>query len=366
MAKNFTPTELILPTVRAQKARGRWTINEIDHRLHWNEHPFDLPAELRNEILQRLEARQWSTYPEFRPYSVIDGLAEFCDLQSDQIIVMPSSSALIRLIFSAIISVGDHVVIPTPSFGQYRGAAAVQGGVIHAVPIWEEKGFALPVDELIAVARENDAKLVVVCAPNNPTGTVYAQADVARIAAKCGCLLLVDEAYAQFGGSDMIPVLEAHDNVILARTFSKAFAMAGVRLGYGVASSAIATELGKLVPSFPLNHFGEITAQVALENPEYMQTYTRQIVSERNRLAEAIDQVEDTTVFSSGTNFLLIRMGNADSERPAKLVQYLKDKHRLLINDLNGYPELAGCVRISVGTSEQNDMVLEGWRHFEE
>lgn len=365
MSNDFSPTDFILPAVRAQKARGRWTIDEVDHRLHWNEHPFDLPAEIRAEILRRLDERQWSIYSEFRPYSIIDRLADYCHVDSEQIIVLPSSSTLIQLIYSAVIAAGEHVVIPTPSFGQYRGAAAINGGVVHAVPLSEEDGFALPVDELIATAQENQAKMVVVCAPNNPTGTIYAQEDVARIAAECGCLLLVDEAYAQFGNSDMIPVMREYDNVILARTFSKAFAMAGVRLGYGIASPAIATELGKLVPSFTLNHFGEVAAQVALENIDYLQEYTNKIVAERNRLAEGIDEIAGTTVFPSGTNFLLVRLGDASSDRPARLVQHLKEKHRLLINDLAGYSELAGCVRISVGTPEQNDMVLDGWRTFE-
>ncbi len=365
MTNDFSPTDFILPAVRTQKARGRWTITDVDHRLQWNEHPFDIPAEMRAEILRRLDERQWSIYPEFRPYTIIDKLADFCNLSSDQIVVMPSSSALIRLIISAVVSTDDPVVIATPTFGQYQGVVATNGGLIHRVPLMEKEGFALPVDALITAAHENKAKMVIVCAPNNPTGTIYAQEDVARIAADCGCLLLVDEAYAQFGNSDMSTLLQQHHNVILTRTFSKAFAMAGVRLGYGIASPAIATELGKLVPSFPLDHFGEIAAQVVLENPSYMQEYTRQIVAERNRLAEAIDQMEDATVFPSGTNFLLVRMGDASSGRPAKLVQHLKDKHRLLINELNGYPELAGCVRISVGTPEQNDMVLDGWRSFE-
>ncbi|MEM7127740.1 MAG: histidinol-phosphate transaminase [Chloroflexota bacterium] len=352
--------DFLRPEVRSQREIGRFEFDGVAHRLQWNEHPFDLPESIRTEILARLAERKWSDYTEFRPYTVIGKIAEFHGLSDKQVVVTPSSSALIQLVFSAVLAAGDHVVMPSPTYLRYKLTAGLQGSHTHFVPLDEAGGFALPVDELIQTAQNHQAKMVVICAPNNPTGTVYDLSDVARLAAGCGCLLFVDEAYAQFSYRDMTSLVNEFDNVVLGRTFSKALAMAGVRIGYAITSEVLAKEFMKLVSSFILNHFSEIAAQVVLDNPGYIADYTKQIVEERERLAEAIDDLEGTTVFPSGTNFLLIRVGKEASE----LTDYLKKEHRILINNLAPYQELAGCIRISIGSAAQNDLLLAGWRSF--
>jgi histidinol-phosphate aminotransferase len=176
------------------------------------------------------------------------------------------------------------------------------------------------------------------------------------VAEGCPGILLVDEAYAEFSGQDFTPLL-AHANVLLLHTFSKLYAMAGVRVGYLLAGPHLARELQKGVSDFPLSVFAELTAEVALEHPQRFEPLRQEIVAERERLAFSLAQVPGVHVYPSATNFLLVQLG-----RPRQpLLQFLLSQHAVLLSDLAAYPELRDCVRISVGTPAQNDLVVRGF-----
>ncbi len=219
-----------------------------------------------------------------------------------------------------------------------------------------EDDFALPVAAMVNAQRETNARLVVLCAPNNPTGTVYSAETVAQLAAQCGCALVIDEAYLEFSGQDLLEVARAHPNVILIRTFSKAFRMAGVRVGFAVASAEVAAQLQKGVNSFALSVFQEVVTEVALDHVERFRDGVAEVIAERERMAAALRRIAGVRVFSSGTNFLLI-----EPEHGAEAIfRHLLDAHRVLVSDNGGYPQLARMLRISVGTPAQNDLVVRG------
>ena len=354
MADSINVLDFIRPQVRERPSYPAFKLDAIKHRMHWNEHPFDLPAELKAEILAKLVDVPWSHYTEFRPTLLEGHIARHHGLDADNVVVTPSSSVLIRQALSAILDPGDTMVYPAPAFLQYRSQAALLNAIPHEVTMTAADGFALPVDAVIAAAREQKAKLVIVCAPNNPTGTVYSMADLKRIVAESGCLVLIDEAYAHFSYQDLTPLLAEHENVILARTFSKAFAMAGVRVGYGLTSPTLAAEIRKLATAFPVNVFTEVAVATVLENPHYVDEYTKTIVAERQKMAEMLDDMPGMRVFPSGTNFLLIQM---EHDKKA-LVAHLRNEHSLLIGNMQAYPQLGDCIRISIGTPEQNELVV--------
>jgi len=346
--------------LRASSPIGRGKVDESLHRLQWNESPQDFPAELKEEVLQRLAAMSWSHYPVGgRPWPLIDALAAQMGVAPEQVVVSEGSADLIRVVMAATLHPGDGMVMPSPTFLLYRQNARLHEATIAEIPLCAADGFALPVDALIDAARRHNARLVTLCAPNNPTGTVYAEADLRRLAASIPSLLVIDEAYAEFCDQDLTGLL-ALGNVILLRTFSKFYAMAGVRVGYALASPALAAELQKVVTVFPLSVFSEIAALVALEQRERFLPIRDLVVAERKRMAAALAALPGVTVYPSGTNFLLIQL-----ERPKQeLLHHLQQQHRVLLSDMAAYPDLTNCVRVSMGTPEQNDLVIRGFQEM--
>ncbi len=339
----------------------RAEIDESLHRLQWNESAYDFPADLKEEVLQQLAARAWSRYPlGLRPFRLIEALAASLGVGADEVVVAGGSSEMIRVVMSALLNPGDCVVMPSPTFLLYKRYARLLGAVACEVPLHAEEDFALPLAEIAALAQEKRARAVVLCAPNNPTGTVYTPAQVAQLADTCDCAVVIDEAYLEFSGQDLLAVARAHPNVILIRTFSKAYRMAGVRVGYAVAPANLATHLQKGVTSFPLSVFQEVVAEVALAHAARFSDGVAEVIAERERLAAALRAMPGVTLFSSGTNFLLVK----PATDAAALHRYLLEAHRVLVSDNGGYGELAGMLRITVGTPAQNDLVIRGFGEY--
>lgn len=348
----------IKPGIRGLPPADAFRVEVHRHRLQWNENPYEFPADLKEIVLDRLAQAGWARYPlGLRPWSLIERIATYRGVRADQVVAGPGSSDLIRLLMNCVLHAGDNVVLPNPTFLVYRPAVRMVQANSIDVPLAAEDNFALPVDAVIEAAEVNDARLVIVCAPNNPTGTVYDIEALDRVAAGCPGLLLVDAAYSEFSGQDFTPLL-AHDNVMLLHTFSKLYAMAGVRVGYVLTSTYLAGQLQKAVSDFPLSVFAEVTAEVALEHSERFAASRTQILHERDRLAAGLNEIAGVHVYPSGTNFLLVEIN-----RPKQpLLEYLLHEHGLLLSDLSAYPELESCVRVSIGTPQQNDLVLRGFR----
>lgn len=348
----------IKPGVRSLPAADPIRVDSRRHRLQWNENPYEFPADLKEIVLERLAQAGWARYPlGLRPWSLMERIAANKQVRVDQVVAGVGSSDLIRVIMNSVLHAGDNVVLPFPTFLAYRPAVRMTQANSVEVALAAEDNFALPVDAMIEAAQVNEARLVVVCAPNNPTGTVYPIEQLERMAAGCPGLLLVDAAYSEFSGQDFTPLL-AHENVLLLHTFSKLYAMAGVRVGYMLTSPYLAGQLQKAVSDFPLSVFAEVTAEVALEHSHRFQAFRDEILRERERLARALEQVSGVHVYPSGTNFLLVQLN-----RPKQLLlEYLLHEHGVLISNLAAYPELKECVRVSVGTPEQNNLVARAFR----
>lgn len=346
--------------VRAASPIGRSRVDTSLHRLQWNESPFPFPADLKEEVLARLLQAEWERYPAaMRPFALIDRLAAHLGIDAARLVVSAGSGDLIRIVLSTLLRPGAVLVEPTPTFILYRRQAAISGARVVGVPCSAADDWALPVEALLQAAAAEQAGLIALCAPNNPTGTVHSPARVAELvagAAALGATVVVDEAYLHFNPFDLLPLALQHDNVILLRTFSKAYSMAGVRVGYAVAHPAIAAELQKVVTSFPLNLFGEVTAGVALDHHDRFMAQVAEVVAERERLAAALAALPGVHVFASGTNFLLVQL-----DAPARPVfDHLLSAHRVLVSDNGGYPDLPNHLRISIGTPAQNSIVIQG------
>ncbi len=208
------------------------------------------------------------------------------------------SSAMINAALDIVIAPGDHMVIPSPTFLLYRGAAMLRGAELHQIPTRAVDDFALPVDDLIVCARTNEAKLIALCAPNNPTGTVYALDDLRSLADESAALLLIDEAYGEFCGQDLRPLLTEFENVVILRTFSKAYALAGQRIGYALGHPEVIAAIDRVNIPFPVSTFSATAAMVALENSERFLANTAAIVAEREAAEQGAERAAGTARLS--------------------------------------------------------------------
>ena len=329
---------------------------EGEVKLNQNESPWDLPAELKDEVARRLRDLPWNRYHQTVPHDLAARLAADAGVEADDVIVASGSNLLLQWVFAAYAGPGSTIVAPRPSFSLYPLWAEVCEAQLESVPLSET--FDYDVGSLSEAIRRSRPAITVLCLPNNPTGSEMATVDVRALATEAGeqgGLLVVDEAYREFSGpdNDRTNLVRDFDNVVLVRTFSKAYAAAGMRLGYVIAPPAVATELRKIVPPFHLNLFAAVLGITVLENRQLFEDRVRQLIAERDRVTTCLSELEGVTVVPSAANFFLIHVAS-----PEKLFTLLK-KDGILVRRLGSEPLLEGCLRINVGTSEENDRLLE-------
>jgi histidinol-phosphate aminotransferase len=359
--KNET-NEKALRHVKPQvKAMGAYTLRPYEPRvkLNQNESPYDVPEALKARIAERLADRPWNRYPPFVASSFIGAVAQATGWPEEGILVANGSNELIQSFFAVVVEPGKSVVIPEPTFTLYRLMAEVNGGTVVSVPLTEELRF--DVDAIVRAARESDAAAVVLCTPNNPTGTALTREEIARIHDETDALVLLDQAYVEFGGYDAIPFLEGRPRAVVLRTFSKAMAMAGLRAGYLLGDPALAAEVHKAKLPYNINFFTEVAAAEVLRGRDLLEPLVQSMRAERDRLYDGLRAIPGLHVFPSAANFVLFRVETPGLTH-TRLFERLLDEHGILVRDVSKYPMLSGCLRVNAGTPEETGEFLEATR----
>ena len=341
----------IKPRVRELRAytlapdRGSIKINQ-------NENPWELPASIKQESLRRLETRAWSRYPDFVPAGLHGRLAAFAGWKPEGIVAGNGSNELIQALLMVTVGEGKRVLISEPTFALYRQVTTVLGGEVISIPLTPQLTYdARGIHE--AVEKVNP-DVTIICSPNNPTGCVLPDRDLAQLLERSSGLVVVDEAYFEFAGHTVVPLLERYPNLVVFRTFSKAMAMAALRVGYLLAEPHLACEISKAVLPYNLNAISQTSAEVAVEMYEReLHPLVQRIISERERLYAELKIIEGLSPVPSQANFMVVRSRNKPRQVFAKLL-----RHDILIRDVSGYPMLADYFRISVGTPAENDALI--------
>jgi histidinol-phosphate aminotransferase len=344
---------LIKPAVRAQSA---YTLSApaAHRKLNQNESPWDVPPALKREVLAAAEHAPWHRYPEFAPPELLASLAEHYGWTADGVLVGNGSNELIQATLATTLETGDVVVAPTPTFSLYRLLTGVLGGRYRPVPLGPD--FAYDVDALVEAAARERARVVVLNSPNNPTGSALPEGAVERLLEETGALVVCDEAYQEFGGPTALPLLRNSSRVVVLRTFSKALGMAGLRFGLALAHPAVARELAKGKLPYNVNVVTLAAAAAALRHHAELAERVRLIIEQRARLTDRLSALPAFAVYPSAANFVLIRC----LRQPAREVfRRLLDEHGILVRDVSAGSELAQCLRISVGTAEDVDAVVD-------
>jgi histidinol-phosphate aminotransferase len=350
------PLRHIKPSVRSIAA---YTLaaREAAVKINQNENPYDVPEGFKRRVLDRALSRPWSRYPEFDPKDLVERLATFSGWKPDGILAGNGSNELIEALLLVTVGPGTRVVIPEPTFTLYALLTKILGGEAIRVALGPELEY-VP-EELRNVRRELAAPITIVCSPNNPTGGILPAEDVSRLCEDADGLVVVDEAYHEFSGQSVVPLLERHPNLVVLRTFSKAMALAGLRLGYLLASPEIVREVNKARLPYNLNFFSQAVAMAALDDWDTLRGNVEKIVASREDLLYRLYRVPGVRPFPSKANFILLELLEADPKTVFESVY----RRGVLVRDVTSYPRLQRCLRVSVGSEPENEAFLSALRH---
>jgi histidinol-phosphate aminotransferase len=351
-----SPLDKIKPNVRAITA---YTLAPLEApiKINQNENPFGMPFAIKEKVMLRAMRHDWARYPDFVPMSLLKKLADYTGWIPEGVMAGNGSNEMIQSVVNSIVEKGVRVVLPEPTFSVYRQVINVAGGEIISVPLNEDLTFNFP--RLASKIVTSKAGLAIICSPNNPTGCVINARDLATIARNSDGIIVVDQAYLEIGGEDFIPLLGEYKNLVILRTFSKAMAMGGLRVGYCLAAPELIREFNKAKMPYSLNFFSMIAAEVALENLHLLRPLVEQMRQERERLFAELQEIEGLSPVPSAANFFCVKTAIP----PKELFERLHARG-ILIRDISKAPMLSEYVRISVGTPEENDRLIAALREI--
>ncbi len=319
-------------------------------KLNQNESPYDVPSELKAEIQEKLQLAAWNRYAELRPQSLINAISEYTNYPTDGIIPGNGSNEMIQTLMNAFCYSGDKILVITPGFSVYPRLAKIMDMEVIEVPLLSDFGFDVPK----IIEKAADVQLLFLAIPNAPTGTILKVKQIEEIAHNINGTLVVDEAYYEFYGHSAQSLLKTIDNLVVIRTCSKAFSLAGLRLGYMLANPEAAIHIEKAKLPFSVGVFQQIAGEILMKNYSYIQKIAGQIVEERERILREMRAFPNLKVVPSYTNFILFEIAN----KAAKEVYQAFYEKGVLIRVFKG-GRLDSYVRMTVGSPYENNVFLK-------
>jgi len=347
--------ERVKPEVRAISA---YTLREYEYqvKINQNENPYDVPASIKREILDFALERSWSRYPPFIPEELHDRLAAYAGWKPDGVLAGNGSNEIIQALMTVFLEPGKKLTIPSPTFTVYQLIARTLGADVITVPLNPDYTFDCEALEERFLA---DGDLLIVCSPNNPTGCGYPVERIAALLERTSKPVVIDEAYFEFSGETAVGFLEKYDNLIVLRTFSKAFSLAGLRVGYGLMDPSLAREVDKAKLPYNINFFSIAAAIKLLENREELRKTVRRIIAEREPMLAEMNGIEGVTAYPSKANFILFETPRNPKEIFTKLLS-----DGLLVRNVSSYPMLGNALRVTVSTPGDNRRFIASLRRI--
>lgn len=324
-------------------------------KLDANESPFDMPLKARQRLAEFiLKNPELNLYPDTDSIKLRKALSEHWDVDYRNIIVGTGSDQLIQMLANVFVGPGDKVLCPAPSFGMYADSCIIAGGTPVRYILEPENRFEYSKQAIMEAYDREKPKLIYICNPNNPTGNLMPKEDVLEVVSYCkNSVVIVDEAYAEFCGCTVIPDTKKYENLIVLRTFSKAYGLAGIRCGYSIAGTSLTRAVNLVRPPYNISSLSQYTALLVLEEKDEIQKNILSLVEERKRLSEELVKLQGIEVFESHSNFVLVRVENC-----REVYNKLCEKG-IFLRIFGSSPLLKDCMRISVGTPQQNTILLE-------
>lgn len=301
-------------------------------------------------------AENYSRYPDSLQAKIKEKIARSVDVEPNRIFVGNGSDEAIDLLFRIFCRPQiDNVLICPPTYGMYEVSAEINDVKIKRINLTEdfELNFAA-----VANAFDAETKLIFVCSPNNPTGNSPAREDVLKLAKNFGGIVVVDEAYIHFSGEkSLIGEIENHPNLVVLQTFSKAWGLAGLRVGLAFAGAKIIELFNRVKPPYNVSEIAQKAILRAFENEDRVKENIRRIVEEREKLIENLREFSCITkIYPSDANFVLIKTVDADS-----IYKFLLGE-KIVVRNRSGVELCANCLRITVGTPDENRKLIDALR----
>jgi histidinol-phosphate aminotransferase len=341
-ARFVRPELAALPLYHLDPSPSRFELDQ-------NEVPWDLPRRLKEEVARRLLARDWARYGDFHSEALRREVGLRQGWPAAGVLVGNGSNELLGVALEALVAPGTEVLGAEPSFGLYPVFVARPGGRYRPLPPRDD--LALPFAELLAAVAAAPRRPLLLCTPHNPTGAALLVDQVEALLARLDAPLLLDNAYGEFSRHDYRPLLARHPHLLLFRTFSKAWSLAGLRAGYLLAHPDLVAQLLKVKLPYNLGHAAATAAAVALEEAAVAERRVRLLVGRRDEWAAVLAR-PGWEVLPSEANFLLVRCGRGEgAAEEAAAARRALAAQGVLVRDVSRGPGLAGCFRISIGTA---------------
>ncbi len=321
------------------------------YRLDTNTSPF-IPVGSLKSLREGLLNRPVNQYPDTSYLSLRLLLSSYCGKDADRFVVINGADEGLDIIVKTFLNPGEEAIVATPTYSMFRVVTEIMDGRLVAVR--RENDFSVNVDSILERVGEK-TRLIFLCNPNNPTGNLTPVADVERLAKGTGAVVAVDEAYFEYGGKSAIDLTDRYDNLVVVRTFSKAFSMAGVRVGYLVALRSTVAELNKVRPPNSLTVLSLSLAEYAIKDLRQMRQHVATIVKERERCFSRLSEMKQVKAHPSLANFILFRVKKLDGN----LVHSRMMKKGFVLRNLVDVPGIENSLRVTMSTPQVNDAFMD-------
>ncbi len=317
-------------------------------KLNQNESPFDIPDKLKREIIEEFVRIHWNRYPDVFSRTLPERFATMYGLPVASFIASNGSNELIYTIEMALVEHGTEVLIPQPTFYLFEKVALILGGRVRKV--FAEPSLEFNEEEIMRVASSMPSGLIILGSPNNPTGKSVSDGFIEELLKSTPAMVLVDEAYIEFSPKEsVIGLTKTFKNLIVLRTFSKAYSLAGLRVGYLIAHPDTASQVLKVKIPFTVNPLSEFTAMKLLEDRRLFTERVEFLKRQKVIMAESLRKISRVKVVDSDANFFLF----SAPMQATKLFEQLLEKKSVLIRDVTSYPMLDNYLRVNVGSEEE-------------
>lgn len=318
-------------------------------KLDGNESPFSLPQDVQEMVNRAIQEIEINRYPDPEASNLIEIMAKVTEFPIGGILLGNGSDELIGMLITTFTNGSGKVLCPSPSFSMYKLTALAMGAEVIEIPL--DENFDIELDSTIKAIEDEDPDLIFLASPNNPTGNMYSASKIAEIISVSKGVVVVDEAYSDFSGYTFLPLVKECENLVILRTLSKV-GFAGLRVGILYAGEDLVREVNKVRYPYNINSLSQAVSEVVLENHEFVSESIQLIVRERERVYKTLSVLDGITAYPSDANFIFFKAEDADS-----LFSKLVEKE-ILIRNFNRPGRLENCMRVTIGTPQENDAFL--------